>query len=78
MNWLSLERVYRAAGRTSKLRVRFNDWTHTVKYFTILKESRDGERFIGLLDSGERMAFFKKQKGWSIYSPGDEFSAHAV
>jgi hypothetical protein len=78
MNWISLERVWRIAGRKPKIKVRFNDWTHQIKYFTILGESSDGKRFIGVLDTGEKMSFSKKSRGWSIYFRGDEFMAKAV
>lgn len=78
MKWLSLEKVWKRAGKRSLTRVRFSDWTHTVKYFMIMKESKDGEKIIGVLDNGEKIAFPKKLKGWSLYHKGDEFSAHAV
>jgi hypothetical protein len=79
MNWHTLERVWKAAGRKTKVRVRFNDWTHQIKFFTILGESSDGKRFIGTLDSGEKMSFSKKSRGWSLYVPQDEYQqAHAV
>lgn len=78
MIWDSLDRVWRAAGRKNNLRVRFNDWTHEIKYFKIVGESSDGKRFIGVLDSGEKMSFSKKSRGWSLYYPESEFQAHAV
>lgn len=78
MNWHTLERVWRASGRKNNLRVRFNDWTHQIKYFTIVGESSDGKRFVGMLDSGEKMSFSKKSRGWSLYYPESEFQAHAV
>lgn len=77
--WNTLERVWRMSGKKSHLKVRFNDWTHQIKYFTILSESEDGKRFIGTLDSGERMSFSKKSKGWRLYETHDEYQeAHAV
>ncbi len=79
MNWHSLERVWKVSGRKTNIRVRFNDWTHQIKYFTIIGESADGKRLIGTLDSGEKMSFFKKSRGWSLYSSEDEYQrAHAV
>ncbi len=79
MNWHSLDRVWKVSGRKTNIRVRFNDWTHQIKYFTIIGESSDGKRFIGTLDSGEKMSFSKKSRGWSVYSPEDEYQrAHAV
>jgi hypothetical protein len=78
MKWLSLEKVWKKAGGKSLTRVRFSDWTHTVKYFMIMKESKDGKKIIGVLDTGEKIAFPKKLQGWSLYKKGDEFSAHAV
>ncbi len=78
MNSLSLEKVWIAAGRKS-VKVRFNDWTYQIKFFTILGESTDGKRFVGTLDSGEKMSFSKKSRGWSLYIPESEFNeAHAV
>lgn len=78
MNSWSLEKVWRAAGRKS-VKVRFNDWTYQIKFFTIMGESSDGKRFIGTLDSGEKMSFSKKSRGWSLYSPESEYNeAHAV
>jgi hypothetical protein len=78
MNWETLEKVWRNSGKKSDLKVRFNDWTHQIKYFTIMGESSDGKRFVGTLDSGEKISFQKKSRGWSPYSPEDEHQAHAV
>lgn len=78
MHWFSLERVWRQSGRKNNLKVRFNDWSHHIKYFTIMGESSDGKRFVGMLDSGEKMSFSKKSRGWSEYYLGDEQTAHAV
>lgn len=79
MRWLSLEKVWRLAGRKKQCKVRFCDWDHQIKYFTILGESTDGRRFIGMLDSGEKISFPKKSRGWDVYFDGDEYEqAHAV
>lgn len=78
MHWFSLERVWRQAGRKQEIKVRFNDWSHAIKYFIIMGESSDGKRFVGMLDTGEKMSFSKKSRGWSLYTQGDEFMAHAV
>lgn len=79
MHWFSLERVWRLAGRKNQVKVRFNDWSHNIKYFTIMGESSDGKRFVGVLDSGEKMSFSKKSRGWSLYMIDDEVqTAHAV
>ncbi len=78
MNWYSLEKVWRQAGRKNNIKVRFNDWTHQIKYFMILGESSDGKRFVGTLDTGEKMSFSKKSRGWCLYEKNDEFQAHAV
>lgn len=78
MNWHTLERVWVRSGRETHLRVRFIDWNHRIKYFTILGESTDGKRFVGLLDNGEKMSYPKKSKGWSLYTPDDENQARAV
>jgi hypothetical protein len=78
MNWDTIERVWISFGRKNNIKVRFNDWTHQIKYFTILGESSDGMRFVGTLDSGEKMSFSKKSRGWSAYHAEDENQAHAV
>jgi hypothetical protein len=78
MNWHTLERVWRQSGMKNDVKVRFNDWTHEIKFFTILGESSDGKRFVGKLDSGEEMSFHKKSRGWSLYYPESEYQAHAV
>ena len=78
MKWMSLENVWKAAGSKQNLKVRFNDWSQTVKYFSILRESTDGRRYLGELDSGEKVSYFKSSKGWSEYTSEDELSAHAV
>ena len=78
MIWQSLDKVWRSAGR-KQVKVRFNDWTHQIKYFVIVGESSDGKRFIGTLDTGEKMRFSKKSRGWSLYQSEDEYQqAHAV
>jgi hypothetical protein len=79
MIWFTLERVWLSSGRKSHVKVRFHDWTHQIKYFTILGESEDGKRFIGTLDNGEKISYSKKSKGWRLYEPNDEYhEAHAV
>jgi hypothetical protein len=78
MMWNSLEKIWRQGGK-GQVKVRFMDWTHQIKYFTIMGESSDGKRFVGELDSGEKMSFSKKSRGWMLYSPEDEYKqAHAV
>jgi len=78
MDWISLDLVWRESGRKNDLKVRFNDWSHTIKYFTISGESSDGKRFEGTLCTGEKMSFSKSSRGWSLYYQGDEQAAHAV
>ncbi len=78
MNWHSIETVWKTQGRKTEVKVRFNDWTQQIKYFTITGESSDGKRFVGTLDSGEKMSFSKKSRGWSLYYPESEYQAHAV
>lgn len=79
MHWLSLEKIWTMSGRKKDVKVRFNDWSHQIKYFTIMGESSDGKRFVGILDSGEKMSFSKKSRGWSLYMTNDESqTAHAV
>lgn len=78
MDWLSLDRCWRMNGRKKNLKVRFNDWTHQIKYFEIMGESSDGKRFIGMLDNGEKMSFSKRSRGWTLYYPGNEYEARAV
>lgn len=75
---MSLDQVFRASGSKNNIRVRFNDWTHQIKFFTIQGESSDGKRFVGTLDNGERISYPKKSKGWSRYYVNAEQSAKAV
>lgn len=78
MNWMSLERIWRLAGRRN-VKVRFCDWSHQLKYFLIQGESSDGKRFVGTLDTGEKMSYPKKSRGWALYEANDEYQqAHAV
>ncbi|GEM_PF-1265688 len=78
MSCLSLEQIWKSKDGNKELKVRFNDWSHQIKYFTIQAESSDGKRFIGTLDSGEKITYAKKSKGWSIYYPEAEHMAKAV
>lgn len=77
-SWLSLEQVWKMAAKKENLRVRFDDWSHQIKYFTIQGESSDGKRFVGTLDNGEKISYPKKSKGWSIYYHEAENMAKAV
>lgn len=78
MTWMSLEKIWRLAGRHN-VKVRFCDWTHQIKFFHIQGESSDGKRFVGALDNGEKMSFPKKSRGWMLYQTEDEYQqAHAV
>jgi len=78
MNWNTLEKCWRQAGSKSKVKVRFNDWNHRIKYFVIINESEDGKRFQGVLDNGEKISYSKRSRGWSLYYTDDEFAARAV
>jgi hypothetical protein len=79
MNWHSLDKVWKSAGRKNDVKVRFNDWGHQIKYFVIMGESEDGKRFVGKLDSGEKMSFSRKSRGWALYDSGAELNnARAV
>ena len=77
LNWISLEQVWRQNGRKT-IKVRFNDWSHSIRFFTIAGESQDGKRFVGTLDCGEKMTFSKRSRGWSLYYPESEWMAKAV
>ena len=78
MNWHSLEHVWKSAGRKNEVKVRFNDWGQQIKYFVIMGETEDGKRFVGKLDSGEKMSFSRRSRGWSLYHHDAEFTAKAV
>ncbi len=78
MKWQSLEKVWRLAGKKEQIKVRFNDWTQQIRYFVIDGETKDGKRFVGTLDSGEKMTFPKRSLGWTLYYPEAEYQAHAV
>lgn len=74
----SLAQLWRLTGKRENLKVRFNDWNHTIKYFTINGVSQDGKRFLGELDNGENLSFSTHSKGWQLYTPGQENVARAV
>jgi hypothetical protein len=78
MHWFSLGKVWKLAGRKSEIKVRFCDWSHQIRYFSIHGESPDGKKIIGTLDNGEKISFPKRLKGWSLYQAGDEYEPHAV
>lgn len=78
MNWHSIEAVWNRHGRKPQVKVRFTDWNHRIKYFVIHGESEDGRRLVGVLDTGEKISYSKKSKGWSAYQPEDELQARAV
>lgn len=79
MRWMSLNKAWNLAGRKKNCKVRFCDWDQHIKYFTIMGESTDGKRFVGTLNSGEKISFSKRSQGWEVYSEGDEvYEAHAV
>jgi hypothetical protein len=64
--------------KKKNLKVRFEDWGHQIKYFTILAESDCGRRLVGKLDTGEPMSFSKISRGWALYGEGSESIARAV
>src|SRR5690606_32708777 len=79
MREMSPKKARDLAGRKKNCKVRFCDWDQHIKYFTIMGESTDGKRFVGTLDSGEKISFSKRSQGWEVYSEGDEvYEAHAV
>ena len=78
MYWDTLDVVWRNNGKQNGLKVRFLDWNHTIKYFTVTGESEDGKRLVGKLDNGESMSFSKTSRGWALYGAGAENTAKAV
>ena len=78
MHWETLVSVWHRNGQSLGLKVRFLDWNHTIKFFTITGESEDGKRLVGKLDSGESMSFAKFSRGWALYGAGAETTAKAV
>lgn len=72
MRWMSLERVWKMNGSKKLCKVRFSDWNHEIKFFTITGMSSDGKRFVGTLDTGEKISFPRRSRGWELYAEGDE------
>ncbi len=78
MYWETLDNIWRTSGQKNGLKVRFVDWNHSIKYFTVTGESEDGKRLVGKLDNGESMSFSKSSRGWMVYGAGAEMNAKAV
>ncbi len=78
MQSYTIEQLWRRSNEKKGLKVRFNDWNYTIKYFTITGESSDAKRLVGKLDNGEAISFSKKSRGWSYYTAEAEFTAKAV
>ncbi len=75
MDWQSLDEIWINNKKQTDLKVRFNDWNHTMKYFLITGESSDGKRLVGKLDNGESISYSKRSRGWSLYAA--QFSERA-
>jgi hypothetical protein len=78
MIWQTLEIVWLSNHQKLGTKVRFNDWNHSIKYFTVLGESSDGKRLVGTLDNGEKMSYPKNSKGWALYDNRSEEAAKAI
>jgi hypothetical protein len=78
MNWLTINQVWKTAGSKKDVKVRFSDWSQHIKFFTIKGESSDGKRLLGVLNTGEKISFSKRSRGWELYYPECEFMAKAV
>ncbi|MGE3611773.1 MAG: hypothetical protein AB7I27_19445 [Bacteriovoracaceae bacterium] len=78
MNWLTLEQVWKSAGKKDTVKVRFNDWGHQIKFFSIHGESSDGKRLVGTLNTGEKISYPKRSRGWILYYSEAENTAKAV
>jgi hypothetical protein len=78
MIWQTLEMIWLSNHQKIGTQVRFNDWNHAIKYFTIQGESSDGKRLVGILDTGERISYPKKSRGWELYTSRSEEVARAV
>lgn len=78
MQTYTIEQLWRRSNEKKGLKVRFNDWNYSIKYFTIVGESSDAKRLVGKLDNGEAISFSKKSRGWSFYSTEAENNAKAV
>lgn len=78
MQTRTIDQLWRLSAQKNGLKVRFNDWSYAIKYFTITGESTDGKRLVGKLDNGEAISYSKRSRGWSVYSVEAEQNAKAV
>ena len=74
---MRLANIYKKSSNKDNLKVRFKDWNYKIKYFQITEMDEKKNRFVGLLDSGEKAVFPMNSDHWEIYFEGLENQAKA-
>lgn len=59
------------------MKLRFADWNHRIRFFTVSKIDESGN-VTGQLDSGETISFDIESDFWFPYNEGDEDQARAI
>lgn len=75
---MTLEGIWNKHHHRTKLRVRYQGWDHSIKYFTVFGINIDKTLLFGELDNGESVTYPLTSDHWCVYSDGIEQNAKAA
>lgn len=74
---MTLEQIWKSSNGKSNLKVRYQGWDHSIKYFSIFGVSVDKTQIFGEYDNGDHASFPAVSDHWCIYHKGLENNAAA-
>jgi hypothetical protein len=74
---MTLDKIWNKHNRKQKLKVRYQGWDHSIKYFTVFGINVDKTLLFGELDNGETASFPITSDHWCEYHDGLENNARA-
>lgn len=75
---MRLANIYKKAKKKDNLKVRFKDWNYKIKYFEIREVDEKKNRFVGVMDNGEKAFYPMNSDHWELYFEGLENQAKAI
>jgi len=74
----TISSLWKENGEKVGLKVRYLDWGHKHKYFSIEGTDEKKKFLLGTLDNGEKIKYAVNSSPWKVYEINDEKSAQAV
>lgn len=74
---MTIADLWKESEEKKGLKVRYIDWHHGHRFFTIEQYDAKNSSFVGRLDCGEKITYPSNSLHWKLYEEGDEEMARA-